>query len=89
VGFQTMCFNVYISAYFLAEHGGCNQAIDAVTCQGSFPGYFAVCISAYFLAEHGGWNQASDAGDMSSLASRLFFVFTCFANLFEFIVYIY
>jgi hypothetical protein len=21
--FQTMCFNVYISAYFLTEHGGC------------------------------------------------------------------
>jgi hypothetical protein len=30
--------NVYISAYFLAEHGGCIQALDAVTYQTSFPG---------------------------------------------------
>jgi hypothetical protein len=30
------CFNDYISAYFLAEHGGCNQTFDAVTYQASF-----------------------------------------------------
>jgi hypothetical protein len=27
---QTMCFNVYIRASYLAEHGGYNQASDAV-----------------------------------------------------------
>jgi hypothetical protein len=36
-GLPNHYFNVYISAYFLAEHGGCNQAIDAVKCQASFP----------------------------------------------------
>jgi hypothetical protein len=29
---------VYISAYFLAEHGGCYRALDAVTYQALFPG---------------------------------------------------
>jgi hypothetical protein len=31
-----MCFNV--SAYFLAKHGGCIQALDAVMYQASVPG---------------------------------------------------
>jgi hypothetical protein len=37
--FQTTCFNVYNPAGFRAEHGGCIQALDAVTYQASFPGY--------------------------------------------------
>jgi hypothetical protein len=38
--YQTTCFNVYISACFLAKHGVCTQAVDAVTYmyQASFPG---------------------------------------------------
>jgi hypothetical protein len=32
--FQTKCFNVDMSAYFMAEHGGCIQALDAVTIPG-------------------------------------------------------
>jgi hypothetical protein len=33
-----MRFNVSISAYFLAEHGGCIQAVDDVPYETSFPG---------------------------------------------------
>jgi hypothetical protein len=35
--FQAMCFNVHMSAYFLAEHGVYSQALDAVTYPASFP----------------------------------------------------
>jgi hypothetical protein len=35
------CLHVHVSAYFLAEHGGCIQALDAVVYQASFPAYLA------------------------------------------------
>jgi hypothetical protein len=48
--FQTTCFTIYISAYFLTENGGCSRALNAVAYQTSFPGY----VSWYFTGcEHG------------------------------------
>jgi acetyl/propionyl-CoA carboxylase alpha subunit len=44
-----MCANVYISANFLAEHGGCIQALDAVTYQASHPGYGFISQGIFLL----------------------------------------